>query len=77
MSIFEYKTMNIAISIIIIIISVFNFIFTYSVLKTVSLHDQIISVLVKNNSLITKGYSILIERYLDSNTTTDTEDKNE
>lgn len=68
--------MNIAISIV-IIISVFNFIFTYSVLKTVSLHDQIISVLVKNNSLITKGYSILIERYLDSNTTTDTEDKNE
>lgn len=76
MSVFEYKTMNIAISIV-IIISVFNFIFTYSVLKTVSLHDQIISVLVKNNSLITKGYSILIERYLDSNTTTDTEDKNE
>ena len=76
MSVFEYKTMNIAISIV-IIISVFNFIFTYSVLKTVSLHDQIISVLVKNNSLITKGYSILIERYLDSNTTTDIEDKNE
>lgn len=68
--------MNIAISIV-IIISVFNFIFTYSVLKTVSLHDQIISVLVKNNSLITKGYSILIERYLDSSTTTDTEDENE
>lgn len=68
--------MNIAISIV-IIISVFNFIFTYSVLKTVSLHDQIISVLVKNNSLITKGYSILIERYLDSNTTTNTEDENE
>lgn len=76
MSVFEYKTMNIAISIV-IIISVFNFIFTYSVLKTVSLHDQIISVLVKNNSLITKGYSILIERYLDSNTTTNTEDENE
>lgn len=76
MSVFEYKTMNIAISIV-IIISVFNFIFTYSVLKTVSLHDQIISILVKNNSLITKGYSILIERYLDSNTTTDIEDKNE
>ncbi len=76
MSVFEYKTMNIAISIV-IIISVFNFIFTYSVLKTVSLHDQIISILVKNNSLITKGYSILIERYLDSNTTTDTEDENE
>lgn len=76
MSVFEYKTMNIAISIV-IIISVFNFIFTYSVLKTVSLHNQIISILVKNNSLITKGYSILIERYLDSNTTTDIEDKNE
>ncbi len=76
MSVFEYKTMNIAISIV-IIISVFNFIFTYSVLKTVSLHNQIISILVKNNSLITKGYSILIERYLDSNTTTDTEDENE
>lgn len=60
-----------------IVISVFNFIFTYSVLKTVSLHDQIISVLVKNNSLITKGYSILIEHYLGSNATTDKEDKNE
>lgn len=60
-----------------IVISVFNFIFTYAVAKVVLKHDQIISVLIKNASLLTKCYSLLTERYLSSNTTTDKEDKNE
>lgn len=62
--------MNIAISVVVIIVSIFNFVFTYSVAKVVLKHDQIISVLIKNASLLT-------ERYLSSNTTTDKENKNE
>lgn len=60
--------MNIVISVVIIIVSIFNFVFTYSVAKVVLKHDQIISVLIKNASLLTKCY-------LSSNTTTDKEDK--
>lgn len=68
--------MNIVISVV-IIVSIFNFVFTYSVVKVVLKHDQIISFLIKNASLLTKGYSLLTERYLSSNTTTNKEDKNE
>lgn len=60
---------------VVIIVSIFNFVFTYSVAKVVLKHDQIISVLIKNASLLTKCYSLLTERYLSSNTTTDKEDK--
>lgn len=74
--------MNIAISVVVIIVSIFNFVFTYSVAKVVLKHDQIISVLVKNASLLTKCYSLLTkcyslltERDLSSNTTTGKEDK--
>lgn len=42
--------MNIAISVV-IIISIFNFVFIYSVAKVVLKHDQIISFLIKNASL--------------------------
>lgn len=66
--------MNIAISVV-IIVSIFNFVFTYSVAKVVLKHDQIISVLIKNASLLTTCYSLLTERYLSLNTTTDKEDK--
>ena len=66
--------MNIAISVV-IIVSIFNFVFIYSVAKVVLKHDQIISVLIKNASLLTECYSLLTERYLSSNTTTDKEDK--
>lgn len=59
--------MNIAISVV-IIVSIFNFVFTYSVAKVVLKHDQIISVLIKNASLLTKCF-------LSLNTTTDKEDK--
>lgn len=68
--------MNIAITVVIIVL-IFNFVFIYSVAKVVLKHDQIISVLIKNASLLTKCYSLLTERYLDSNTTTNKEDKNE
>lgn len=60
--------MNIAISVVIIIVSIFNFVFTYAVAKVVLKHDQIISVLIKNASLLTKCL-------LSLNTTTDKEDK--
>lgn len=59
--------MNIAISVV-IIVSIFNFVFTYSVAKVVLNHAQIISLLVKHALL-------LDELYLSSNTTTDKEDK--
>lgn len=62
---------------VVIIFSVFNFIFTYAVAKVVLKHDQIISFLIKNASLLTECYSLLTERYLSSNTTSDKEDKNE
>lgn len=61
--------MNITISVV-IIVSIFNFVFTYSVAKVVLKHDQIISVLIKSALLLT-------ELHLSSNTTTDKEDKNE
>lgn len=51
-----------------IVISIFNFVFTYSVAKVVLNHDQIISLLVKHALLLDK-------LYLSSNTTTDKEDK--
>lgn len=60
--------MNIAISVVVIIVSIFNFVFTYSVAKVVLKHDQIISLLVKHALL-------LDELYFSSNTTTDKEDK--
>lgn len=53
-----------------IVISVFNFIFTYAVAKVVLNHAQTISLLVKHALL-------LDELYFSSNTTTDKEDKNE
>lgn len=62
--------MNIVISVVIIIVSIFNFVFTYSVAKVVLNHDQAISLLVKNALLLT-------ELHLSSNATTDKEDKNE
>lgn len=61
--------MNIIIGIV-LFISIFNFIFIYSVAKIVMKHDQIISLLVKDALLLT-------ELHLSSNTTTDKEDKNE
>ncbi len=45
--------MNIAISVV-IIVSIFNFVFTYSVAKVVLKHDQIISVLIKKCFIINK-----------------------
>lgn len=60
--------MNIAISVVVIIISIFNFVFTYAVAKVVLNHDQTISLLVKHALL-------LDELYFSSNTTTDKEDK--
>lgn len=51
-----------------IVISVFNFIFTYAVAKVVLNHAQTISLLVKHALL-------LDELYFSSNTTTDKEDK--
>ncbi len=53
-----------------IVISVFNFIFTYAVAKVVLNHAQTISLLVKHALL-------LDELYFSSNTTTDKENKNE
>ena len=46
----------IAISVV-IIVSIFNFVFTYAVAKVVLKHDQRISVLIKKVSLLIKGYS--------------------
>lgn len=51
-----------------IVISVFNFIFTYAVAKVVLNHAQTISLLVKHALL-------LDELYFSSNTTSDKEDK--
>lgn len=48
--------MNIIIGIL-LFISIFNFVFTYSVSKVVLKHDQRISVLIKKVSLLIKGYS--------------------
>ncbi len=58
---------NIAITVA-IIISIFNFVFTYSVAKTVSEHTKIISLLAKTVAVLTEFYSAL-------NATTDKEDK--
>lgn len=57
----------IAISVV-IIVSIFNFVFTYAVAKVVLNHAQTISLLVKHALL-------LDEFYFSSNTTTDKEDK--
>lgn len=57
----------IAISVV-IIVSIFNFVFTYAVAKVVLNHAQTISLLVKHALL-------LDELYFSSNTTTDKEDK--
>lgn len=57
----------IAISVV-IIISIFNLVFTYAVAKVVLNHAQTISLLVKHALL-------LDELYFSSNTTTDKEDK--
>lgn len=51
-----------------IVISVFNFVFTYAVAKVVLNHAQTISLLVKHALLLDELYFI-------SNTTTDKEDK--
>lgn len=59
--------MNIAISVV-IIVSIFNFVFTYAVAKVVLNHAQTISLLVKHALLLDKFY-------FSSNTTTDKEDK--
>lgn len=56
----------IAISVV-IIVSIFNFVFTYAVAKVVLNHAQTISLLVKHALL-------LDELYFSSNTTTDKED---
>lgn len=53
---------------VVIIVSIFNFVFTYSVAKLVLEHAQTISLLVKHAVL-------LDELYFSSNTTTDKEDK--
>lgn len=55
---------------VVIIVSIFNFVFTYSVAKVVLEHAQVISALAK-------GFLLLSELYLGSNATTDKEDKNE
>lgn len=57
----------IAISVV-IIVSIFNFVFTYAVAKVVLNHAQTISLLVKHALL-------LDELYFSSNTTTDKENK--
>ena len=53
---------------VVIIVSIFNFVFTYAVAKVVLNHAQTISLLVKHALL-------LDELYFNSNTTTDKEDK--
>ena len=50
------------------IISIFNFVFTYSVAKTVLEHTKVIS-------LLAKTVAVLTEFYAELNTTTDREDK--
>lgn len=54
--------------IVVMIISIFNFIFTYSVAKTVSEHAKVISLLAKTVAVLTEFYAAL-------NTTIDKEDK--
>lgn len=53
---------------VVIVISIFNFVFTYAVAKIVLNHAQTISLLVKRALLLDK-------LYFSSNTTTDKEDK--
>ena len=60
-----YKVIAITV---VIIVSIFNFVFTYAVAKVVLNHAQTISLLVKHALL-------LDELYFSSNTTTDKEDK--
>lgn len=50
------------------VISIFNFIFTYSVAKTVLEHTKVLSLLAKTVAVLTEFYHDLI-------TTTDKEDK--
>lgn len=50
------------------VISVFNFIFTYAVAKVVMEHAKVLS-------LLAKGFSLLTELHFSSNKTTDKEDK--
>lgn len=50
------------------IILIFNFVFTYSVAKTVSEHTKVISLLAKTVAVLTEFYSVL-------NPITDKEDK--
>lgn len=52
----------------VIIISIFNLVFTYSVAKTVSEHTKVISLLAKTVAVLTEFYAAL-------NPTTDKEDK--
>lgn len=52
----------------VIIISIFNLVFTYSVAKTVSEHTKVISLLAKTVAVLTEFYSAI-------NPTTDKEDK--
>lgn len=54
--------------IVVMIISIFNFVFTYSVAKTVLEHTKVISLLAKTVAALAEFYSAL-------NTTTDKEDK--
>lgn len=53
---------------VVIVISIFNFVFTYAVAKVVLNHAQTISLLVKHALLLN-------ELYFSSNTTTDKENK--
>lgn len=52
----------------VIIISIFNLVFNYSVAKTLSEHTKVISLLAKTVAVLTEFYSAL-------NPTTDKEDK--
>lgn len=52
----------------VMVVSIFNFIFTYSVAKTVLEHTKVIS-------LLAKTVAVLTEFYAELNTTTDREDK--
>lgn len=60
-----YEPMAITVT---MIISIFNLVLTYLVIKTVSEHTKIISLLAKTVAVLTEFYSEL-------NTTTDREDK--
>lgn len=53
---------------VVMIISIFNLVFTYSIAKTVLEHTKVISLLAKTVAALTEFYSAL-------NTTTDKEDK--